>query len=68
MIYYLSGGRNKSYLAAARRENQFMKKNTSVHPKYMALEDRSFVCLVFGLMNALLGPENVILTNRQNGF
>ena len=45
-----------------------MKGNTSVYPKNRALEDPSFVFLVTCLTNALLGPKNVILTNRQNAL
>ena len=45
-----------------------MKGNTSVYPKNRTLEDPGFVFLVSGLINALLGPEHVILTNRGNAL
>ena len=47
---------------------QFMKRNTSLYLRKRALEDPSFVFLVSSLINTILGPQNVILTNRRNGL
>ena len=45
-----------------------MKRNTSVYVKNRISDDPSFVFMVSGLVNALLGPKKVILRNQQNGL